>query len=159
MSVDSLSPAIRVDRMSENPSISGEEIDKGTEQVYDSNAIVSQRMTIAGGFLDVALFVADVEHLKFIFDTGRADVQYYDLLLGLLFASLILQIVVGILLFVVGFSKVSEQTKREANWTQILNHVIIGLVSLIAVLNIFVTSFGDRGGAIVQYKSRHHCTD
>ena len=68
------------------------EVDKEVEETTNSESIVSQRMSIAGGFLDVALFVADVEHLKFIFDTGKADIEYYDLLLGLLFSSLTLQV-------------------------------------------------------------------
>jgi hypothetical protein len=41
----------------------------------DSQSLVNQRITIAGGFLDFALFIADVEHLKFIIDTGKEDVK------------------------------------------------------------------------------------
>ncbi|XP_054169328.1 uncharacterized protein LOC128966505 [Oppia nitens] len=137
-------------------SVSEEQPDDGVHTI-NSDSIVSNRMTIAGGFLDVALFVADVEHLKFIFDTGRDDIEYYNLLLGLLFTSLVLQIAVGILIFIVGFSKTSKQTLQEAKWTKIINHVILGMVVLIAVTNIFVTSFGDRGNVLSQYKARHDC--
>ena len=59
---------------------------------FNSESVISQRITIAGGFLDVALFVADVEHLKFIFDTGKDDIDYYNLLLVLLITSLVLQV-------------------------------------------------------------------
>ena len=52
----------------------------------------AQHLTIAGGFLDFALFVADVEHLKFLLDTGSEHVKYYVLLIIMLCASLILQV-------------------------------------------------------------------
>lgn len=52
----------------------------------------SYQMTIAGGFLDFALFVADVEHLKFILDAGKDDIKYYTLLLILLISSLLIQV-------------------------------------------------------------------
>ena len=53
---------------------------------------LAQQMTIAGSFLDFALFVADVEHLKFILDLGTRRVTYYAFLLGLLITSLTLQV-------------------------------------------------------------------
>lgn len=52
----------------------------------------AQHLTIAGGFLDFALFVADVEHLKYLLDVGSDHVKYYILLIILLCASLILQV-------------------------------------------------------------------
>ncbi|CAG2116535.1 unnamed protein product [Medioppia subpectinata] len=137
-----------------------EQIDSGIGIVatIDSNAVVSQRMTIAGGFLDVALFVADVEHLKFVIETGKDSVRYYTLLMTLLLLSLILQIVVGILLFVMGIRKVSEQTETQAKWTKVLNHTIVGLVFMIALTNILITSFGDRGETLSNYISNHNCS-
>ncbi len=62
------------------------------EEGEDSRSLVKQRITIAGGFLDFALFVADVGHLKFIIETGPQDTKSYDLLLGLLITSLSLQV-------------------------------------------------------------------
>jgi hypothetical protein len=62
------------------------------EERADSQSVVKQRVTIAGGFLDFALFVADVGHLKFIIDTGPQDTKSYDFLLGLLITSLSLQV-------------------------------------------------------------------
>ena len=51
-----------------------------------------QHMTLAGSFLDFALFVADVEHLKFLLDSGKDNVKYYVLLMVLLITSLALQV-------------------------------------------------------------------
>ena len=53
---------------------------------------LAQHMTIAGSFLDFALFVADVEHLKFLLDAGQDNIKYYTMLVGLLIASLALQV-------------------------------------------------------------------
>ncbi len=61
------------------------------------------------------------------------------------------------MLFVVGFSKTSNQTKEEAKWTQIINHIILALVSLIAIVNVFITVFGDRGETVARFRTRHNC--
>ena len=53
---------------------------------------LAQHMTIAGSFLDFALFVADVEHLKFILDAGKDKINYYTMLIVLLIGSLALQV-------------------------------------------------------------------
>jgi Tfp pilus assembly protein PilO len=45
------------------------------EEKKNSQSYINQRITIAGGFLDFALFVADIEHLKFIIETGKEDVK------------------------------------------------------------------------------------
>ena len=59
---------------------------------FKQSSMISKRVTIAGGFLDFALFTANVEHLKFIIETGPDDVSHYTMLLWLLFISLGLQV-------------------------------------------------------------------
>lgn len=54
--------------------------------------VINRNSAIVGGFLDLAIFTADVEHLKFIVEAGRDKLKYYDLLLGCLIASLSLQV-------------------------------------------------------------------
>lgn len=56
---------------------------------------LAQHMTIAGSFLDFALFVADVEHLKFILDAGKEKIDYYTMLIVCLIASLSLQVIIS----------------------------------------------------------------
>ncbi|KAH7636546.1 hypothetical protein DERF_002555 [Dermatophagoides farinae] len=149
----------------------------------------AQHLTIAGGFLDFALFVADVEHLKYLLDVGSDHVKYYILLIILLCASLILQLVVVFLMFIVGFKnnkpratyqrsfkksnndKTGEELSSNQNGQQpsssstsisvpfnenqmvsindkekvdTINHLTICLVTIIAILNVFITVFGDR---------------
>ena len=64
----------------------------GEGERFNQSSMISKRVTIAGGFLDFALFTANVEHLKFIIETGPDDVSHYTMLLWLLFISLGLQV-------------------------------------------------------------------
>lgn len=138
-----------------------------------------QQMTIAGSFLDFALFVADVEHFKFVLDAGKENIQYYYLLVTLLCTSLVLQVsrfqpllqtnlisqlvVVGLLL-VAGFRKpqtkapngeTGEAPKEQAD---LLNYIILGLVTFIAIINVFITVFGDRMSSVVAQMRKHDHT-
>jgi len=147
---------------------------------------LAQHMTIAGSFLDFALFVADVEHLKFLLDSGEENIRYFKMLIGLLCTSLALQLIVVFLLFIVGFKKPQKTTvsTRDANTipfddpnrpqieennaknentvidetlpgeSTYMNHIIICLVTVIAIINVFVTVFGDRSATtmIERYK-------
>lgn len=63
-----------------------------TTVTSSSSQRLAQHMTVAGSFLDLALFVADVEHLKYLLDVGKANVKYYNLLLFLIGASMFLQV-------------------------------------------------------------------
>lgn len=158
--------------MSDNMNIGGVQsianADKsGDQSVKDETdsyrSVISQRMTIAGVFFDIALFVSDVEHLKFTIDWGRDAIENYSLILGLLISSLSLQLIVGALLFSLSVKKTKNQSASEANTTGLLYHVIIGLVTVIALINICATIFGDRGDAITRFsaivKDRYNCTD
>lgn len=68
------------------------QVDLIEEEKFNQSSMISKRVTIAGGFLDFALFTANVEHLKFIIETGPDDVSHYTMLLWLLFISLGLQV-------------------------------------------------------------------
>ncbi|XP_075585496.1 uncharacterized protein LOC124498256 isoform X2 [Dermatophagoides farinae] len=136
----------------------------------------AQHLTIAGGFLDFALFVADVEHLKYLLDVGSDHVKYYILLIILLCASLILQNNKPRATYQRSFKKsnndkTGEELSSNQNGQQpsssstsisvpfnenqmvsindkekvdTINHLTICLVTIIAILNVFITVFGDR---------------
>jgi hypothetical protein len=61
------------------------------------------------------------------------------------------------LLFIVGFGKNSNETKEEAKWTRIINYIILGLVSLIAIVNVLITTSGDRGETVARFRTSHNC--
>ena len=136
-----------------------EDLTDSTEVLAKSgSSLISQRATIAGVFFDIALFVADVEHMKFILDSGKQSIDNYGLLLGLLCTSLALQLLVGLLLFVRGFGESSEPTKSDVQWTKIIDNIIVGLVSAIALVNVLVTVFGDRTESVSHYRQVYNCS-
>ncbi|KAG8201343.1 hypothetical protein JTE90_016820 [Oedothorax gibbosus] len=107
--------------------------------------VMTRRITIAGGFLDIALFTANCEQLKFVLELGKWHI-YYNEVLGLLITSLVLQLLVGLTMFLLGCQvvhKVSDET-----YSNFLNHATMGLVALITIVNIFINIFGPKGSAI-----------
>lgn len=106
------------------------------------NSLMTRRITIAGGFLDIALFTANCEQLKFVLELGTLHI-YYNHVLGLLITSLVLQLLVGFTMFLLGcqvIQKVSDET-----YSNVLNHITMGLVALITIVNIFIGTFGPKG--------------
>lgn len=61
-------------------------------EIVEQESLINKRVSVAGSFLDFALFVEHVEHLKFIIEAGSEDIKYYTLLLWLIIASLALQV-------------------------------------------------------------------
>nr|XP_027206280.1 probable serine/threonine-protein kinase vps15 isoform X2 [Dermatophagoides pteronyssinus] len=158
----------------------------------------AQHLTIAGGFLDFALFVADVEHLKFLLDTGSEHVKYYVLLIIMLCASLILQNNKPKTTYQRSFkannnnnnnknndnkmetlNSNEQQPQQQQSATtsisvpfetnqkisvddkdkvEIINHITICIVTLIAILNVFITVFGDRNSITIE-KMNHFKND
>lgn len=107
-----------------------------------TNNIMTRRITIAGGFLDIALFTANIEQLKFILEVGPFYI-YYRQVLGLIITSLVLQMLVGLTMFLLGchvMKKIDEET-----YSNYLNHLTMGLVALITIVNIFIGTFGPKG--------------
>ena len=120
-------------------------------------SLMSQRMTIAGVFFDIARFVSDVEHLKFVIDAGSDTLNNYALLLTLLIVSLSLQLLVGFLLFIRGFKQTSDESNPKAiDWSKVVDNIIVGIVSLIALINILITVFGDRTESFANFKANLH---
>lgn len=64
----------------------------GDKKSMKKELVINRNAAIVGGFLDLAIFTADVEHLKFVIEAGKSSVKYYDLLFGCLVATLSLQV-------------------------------------------------------------------
>lgn len=81
----------------------------------------------------------NASQLKAVLSHGNSQEFYYATLV-LISVSIVLQIIVGIMLFVLGSMKwKSEEEKRRAD---ALNNVTIGFVAAITVINIFIGAFG-----------------
>ncbi|KFM68874.1 Ninjurin-2, partial [Stegodyphus mimosarum] len=104
--------------------------------------LMTRRITIAGGFLDIALFTANCEQLKFVLELGYFDI-YYKHVLGLLITSLVLQLLVGLTMFLLGCQVIKSAS--DETYSNFLNHTTMGLVALITIVNIFISTFGPKG--------------
>ncbi|GBL96469.1 hypothetical protein AVEN_229923-1 [Araneus ventricosus] len=110
------------------------------------NHLITRRITIAGGFLDIALFTTNCEQMKFVLELGEFHV-YYHQVLGLLITSLILQLLVGLTMFLLGCHVIHKDSSET--YSNVLNHVTMGLVALITIINIFISTFGPKGDATI----------
>ncbi|XP_069012801.1 ninjurin-2-like isoform X4 [Embiotoca jacksoni] len=101
--------------------------------------LYATKKTAAEGMLDIALFLANITHMKTVIEQG-AGYRYYAAVLTLISFSLALQIVAGVLIIIIARRDLNE----EANQKRLdgLNNTTIILIFLIFVTNIFITVFG-----------------
>uniref|UniRef100_A0AAQ4NRF1 Ninjurin 2 n=1 Tax=Gasterosteus aculeatus aculeatus TaxID=481459 RepID=A0AAQ4NRF1_GASAC len=101
--------------------------------------LYATKKTAAEGMLDIALFLANITHMKTVIEQG-AGYRYYAAVLTLISFSLALQIVAGVLIIIIARRDISE----EANQKRLdgLNNTTTVLVFLVFVTNIFISVFG-----------------
>nr|XP_020455332.1 ninjurin-2-like isoform X3 [Monopterus albus] len=101
--------------------------------------LYATKKTAAEGMLDIALFLANITHMKTVIEQG-AGYRYYVAVLTLISFSLALQIMVGILIIIIG--------RRDLNNTALqkrldyLNNKTTITVFITTVLNFFISIFG-----------------
>ncbi|KAL1470012.1 hypothetical protein MTO96_040722 [Rhipicephalus appendiculatus] len=96
------------------------------------------KKTVAQGLLDVALLTANTSQLKSVILRGP-QYEFYNLLLVLLSLSIGLQIMVGVLLLVLGFINVNNESNHRL--ADILNNVATAAVFGVTVVNVMSASF------------------
>ncbi|XP_029640420.1 ninjurin-2 isoform X6 [Octopus sinensis] len=96
------------------------------------------KKTMAQGLLDISLLMSNMSQLKSVLDSGQGS-SYFILLITLISVSLVLQVVVAHMLWILAVSRGStqEQLKRQ----NILNNIIVILILIITISNIFITAF------------------
>ncbi|XP_056281387.1 ninjurin-2-like isoform X1 [Pseudoliparis swirei] len=101
--------------------------------------LYATKKSAAEGMLDIALFLANITHMKTVIEQG-AGYRYYAAVLTLISFSLVLQIVAGVLIIIIARGDISE----EANQKRLdgLNNITTILIFLIFVSNIFISVFG-----------------
>uniref|UniRef100_A0A8D2ZE02 Ninjurin 2 n=1 Tax=Scophthalmus maximus TaxID=52904 RepID=A0A8D2ZE02_SCOMX len=101
--------------------------------------LYATKKTAAEGMLDIALFLANITHMKTVIEQG-AGYRYYAAVLTLISFSLALQIVAGVLIIIIARGDITE----EANQTRLnsLNNITTILIFLIFVTNLFISVFG-----------------
>uniref|UniRef100_A0A672JN53 Ninjurin 2 n=1 Tax=Salarias fasciatus TaxID=181472 RepID=A0A672JN53_SALFA len=101
--------------------------------------LYATKKTAAEGMLDIALFLANITHMKTVIEQG-AGYRYYAAVLTLISFSLALQIVAGVLIIIIGRRDLND----EANHKRLdsLNNYVTILIFFIFVTNIFISVMG-----------------
>ncbi|XP_013869973.1 ninjurin-2 isoform X2 [Austrofundulus limnaeus] len=101
--------------------------------------LYATKKTAAEGMLDIALFLANITHMKTVIEQG-AGYRYYAAVLTLISFSLALQIVAGVLIIIIGRRNLNNSALQ--NRLDYLNNVTTIIVFLTTVLNCFISTFG-----------------
>nr|XP_061815933.1 ninjurin-2-like isoform X3 [Nerophis lumbriciformis] len=101
--------------------------------------LYATKKTAAEGMLDIALFLANITHMKTVIEQG-AGYRYYAAVLTLISFSLALQIVAGILIIIIGRRDVNNPTLQKR--MDYLNNVTTIMVFITTALNLFISTFG-----------------
>ncbi|CAJ1054893.1 ninjurin-2-like isoform X3 [Xyrichtys novacula] len=101
--------------------------------------LYATKKTAAEGMLDIALFLANITHMKTVIEQG-AGYRYYAAVLTLISFSLALQIVAGVLIIIIGRRDLNNPTlQRRLDY---LNNVTTIIVFVTTGLNFFISTFG-----------------
>ncbi|XP_061922821.1 ninjurin-2-like isoform X3 [Entelurus aequoreus] len=101
--------------------------------------LYATKKTAAEGMLDIALFLANITHMKTVIEQG-AGYRYYAAVLTLISFSLALQIVAGILIIIIGRRDVNNPTLQKR--MDYLNNITTIMVFITTALNLFISTFG-----------------
>ncbi|XP_054656541.1 ninjurin-2-like isoform X3 [Dunckerocampus dactyliophorus] len=101
--------------------------------------LYATKKTAAEGMLDIALFLANITHMKTVIEQG-AGYRYYAAVLTLISFSLALQIVAGVLIIIIGRRDVNNPTLQKR--LDYLNNITTIIVFITAALNLFISTFG-----------------
>ncbi|XP_070848123.1 ninjurin-2-like isoform X3 [Chaetodon auriga] len=101
--------------------------------------LYATKKTVSEGMLDIALFLANITHMKTVIEQG-AGYRYYIAVLTLISFSLALQIVAGVLIIIIGRRNLNNSALQ--NRLDYLNNVTTIIVFITTVLNLFISTFG-----------------
>ncbi|XP_050524550.1 uncharacterized protein LOC126896111 isoform X3 [Daktulosphaira vitifoliae] len=123
-----------------------EDTDEDTPKAFN---LYRNKKLLSQGMMDIALFSANANQLRFLIEVDGNILNYICILL--LIASILLQVLVGIaLLLSVRYNVTNcEQRKMAFRYG---NYVIVGIF-LITALNVFITAFGGPSTRVVSETS------
>ncbi|XP_024147830.1 ninjurin-2 isoform X4 [Oryzias melastigma] len=101
--------------------------------------LYATKKTAAEGMLDIALFLANITHMKTVIEQG-AGYRYYIAVLTLISFSLALQIVAGVLIIIIARRDINEEANQKR--LDSLNNITTIIIFLIFVTNIFISVMG-----------------
>ncbi|XP_029902372.1 ninjurin-2-like isoform X4 [Myripristis murdjan] len=101
--------------------------------------LYATKKTAAEGMLDIALFLANVTHMKTVIEQG-AGFRYYIAVLTLISFSLALQIVAGVLIIIIARRDITDEANQKR--LDSMNNITTIIIFFIFITNIFITVFG-----------------
>ncbi|XP_078583954.1 ninjurin-A-like isoform X1 [Branchiostoma floridae x Branchiostoma japonicum] len=117
--------------MMKGPSTKGCALDKNS---------FTHKKTMAQGFMDMALMTANAAQLKLVLYEGRhGRVFLFEFVMFLLVCSILVQILVGILLFIK--SRYNIEDPEHHKYCEMANNWATGLVMIVTILNVFISAF------------------
>ncbi|XP_061618524.1 ninjurin-2-like isoform X2 [Phyllopteryx taeniolatus] len=111
--------------------------------------LYATKKTAAEGMLDIALFLANITHMKTVIEQG-AGYRYYAAVLTLISFSLALQIVAGILIIIIARVELTllPSYQRLLNF---LNNLTTGIIFLTLLVNIIKSAFGTQRSCLLRW--------
>ncbi|KAM4614864.1 ninjurin-1-like [Polymixia lowei] len=111
--------------------------------------LYATKKSAAEGMLDIALFLANVTHMKTVIEQG-AGFRYYIAVLTLISFSLALQIVAGVLIIIIARFELTVllSSQRLLNF---LNNLTTAIVFLTFVINIIIAAFGTQRSCFLRW--------
>ncbi|KAM6986563.1 ninjurin-2-like isoform 5-T5 [Aplochiton taeniatus] len=101
--------------------------------------LYATKKSAAEGMLDIALFLANITHMKTVIEQG-AGFRYYIAVLTLISFSLALQMVAGVLFIIIGRRDLNNPVLQSR--LDYLNNIATWLVTATTVINFFISTFG-----------------
>ncbi|KAM6986560.1 ninjurin-2-like isoform 2-T2 [Aplochiton taeniatus] len=103
--------------------------------------LYATKKSAAEGMLDIALFLANITHMKTVIEQG-AGFRYYIAVLTLISFSLALQMVAGVLFIIIARRDLNNPANHKR--LDFLNNLATGVVAVTAVINFFISFFGSK---------------
>ncbi|GLV39256.1 Ninjurin A [Carabus blaptoides fortunei] len=110
----------------------------GSDSLPDVN-VYQHKKTLAQGMMDLALFSANANQLRYVLESSSQHPYYYPSIVFISF-SLFFQVAVGVGL--IWNSRYNVKDKREICIANKINNFTVIGIFLITVINVFISAFG-----------------
>ncbi|KAM8740851.1 ninjurin-2-like isoform X1 [Sparus aurata] len=126
----------------------GGQLQGGSASNLNMNLYATKK-TVSEGMLDIALFLANITHMKTVIEQG-AGYRYYIAVLTLISFSLALQIVAGVLIIIIARVELTllPSYQRLLNF---LNNLTTGLIFLTLIVNFIKAAFGTQRSCFLRW--------
>ncbi|XP_068162584.1 ninjurin-2-like isoform X4 [Antennarius striatus] len=111
--------------------------------------LYATKKTAAEGMLDIALFLANITHMKTVIEQG-AGYRYYIAVLTLISFSLVLQIVAGVLIIIIARVELTLLTSCQ-RLLNFLNNLTTAIIFITLIINIIKSAFGTQRSCFLRW--------